>query len=140
MIFLIGCVYGELTFHPIQAILDDDVAGMIGRFVEGVQVTPETLALELIGQVGPIPGFYLDKQHTRDWWMKEQFLPKAADRLTYPEWLQGGKKDCIQYAKERMEEILSSHRISIPLTSEQDKTISRILEDARDFYGGKGLL
>ncbi|MCK4900778.1 MAG: trimethylamine methyltransferase family protein, partial [Anaerolineales bacterium] len=55
-----GCVYGELAFHPIQAILDDDVAGMIGRFIEGVQVTPETLALDLIGQVGPIPGFYLD--------------------------------------------------------------------------------
>ncbi len=140
MIFLTGCVYGELTFHPIQAILDDDVAGMIGRFIEGVQVTPETLALELIGQVGPIPGFYLDKQHTRDWWMKEQFLPKAADTLTYPEWLQSGKKDCIQYAEERKEEILSSHRISIALTDEQDNAISRILEEARDFYGGKGLI
>ena len=140
MIFLFGCVYGELTFHPIQAILDDDVAGMIGRFIEGVQVTTETLALDLIGQVGPIPGYYLDKKHTRDWWMKEQFIPKAADRLTLPEWLQEGKKDCVQYAQERMEEILSSHQISIPLTDEQDKTVTRILDEAHKFYSGKDLL
>jgi trimethylamine--corrinoid protein Co-methyltransferase len=135
-----GCVYGELTFHPIQAILDDDAAGMIGRFVEGVQVTPDTLALDLIGQVGSIPGFYLDKQHTRDWWMKEQFLPNAADTLTYPEWLQSGKKDCLSYAKERMGEILSTHTVSIPLSEEQDNKIEAILSEARDYYQGKGLL
>jgi trimethylamine--corrinoid protein Co-methyltransferase len=135
-----GCVYGELTFHPIQAILDDDVAGMIGRFLEGVQVTPESLALELIGQVGPIPGFYLDKQHTRDWWKKEHFLPKAADTQTYPGWLQSGKKDCLSFAKERMEEILSTHSVSIPLSEEQDNKIEAVLSEARDYYRSKDLL
>ena len=30
-------VYGETTAHPVQAILDDDIAHMIGRFVEGVE-------------------------------------------------------------------------------------------------------
>jgi trimethylamine--corrinoid protein Co-methyltransferase len=135
-----GGIYGELTFHPIQAILDDDVAGMIGRFIEGVEVTTETLALDLIGQVGPIPGYYLDKQHTRDWWMKEQFLPKAADRLTLPEWLQEGKKDCLSYAKERMEEILSTHTVSIPLSEEQDVRIDAILSEARDYYQRKDLI
>jgi hypothetical protein len=39
-----------------------------------------------------------------------------------------------------MDEILASHQISIPLTDEQNKVISRILKEAREFYGGKGLL
>jgi hypothetical protein len=30
-----GGVYGEIAFHPAQAVLDDDTAGMVGRFLEG---------------------------------------------------------------------------------------------------------
>jgi len=65
-----GGIYGELSWHPFQAIIDDDVAGMIGRFLEGVKVNDETLAIDLIEEVGPIPGFYLNKEHTRKWWKK----------------------------------------------------------------------
>lgn len=59
IIMLYGGVSSELTFHPLQAILDDDIAGMIGRFIEGIEVNDETLAIDLINDVGPIPGFYL---------------------------------------------------------------------------------
>jgi len=85
IIHVYGGMYGELAHHPIQSILDDDVAGMIGRFIEGIEVNDETMAVDLIEEVGPIPGFYLNKEHTRKWWRKEQYVPKAADRLTYPE-------------------------------------------------------
>ena len=58
----------------VTAIIDDEMVGAIGRLLEGVQVNEETLALDLIEQVGPIPGEYLSKKHTRDWWQKEQKL------------------------------------------------------------------
>ncbi len=134
-----GCVYGQLAWHPVQAILDDDIAGMAGRFVEGAAVSSDTLAVELIKVVGPIPGMYLDKEHTRKWWRKEQFLPKTADRLTYPEWLEKGGKSTLDYAKDRMEEILATHKPA-PLTSKQDGEIERILAKARDYYKTKGVL
>jgi trimethylamine--corrinoid protein Co-methyltransferase len=75
----------ELTYHPVQSILDDDIAGMVGRFAEGVEVSEETMALGLIEKVGPSPGHYLDKEHTIKWWRKEQFIPKAADSTGYAE-------------------------------------------------------
>jgi len=134
-----GALHGELTWSPILAILDDDMAGMIGRFIQGVEVDDETLALDLINQVGPIPGNYLNTAHTRQWWKKEQFVPKAADRLTYPEWMKTGKRDCIDYAKQRMEEILATHK-PIPLTSSQEEEIERILNKAREYYRKKGLI
>ena len=140
MVLLHGCICGELTFHPIQAILDDDLAGMIGRFVEGIEISNETLALELIEQIGPIPGHFLDQEHTRKWWKREQFLPKAADRLTYPEWAQAGKRDCIDYAQERMAHILASHKVSLPLSEQQDQGLERILGEARDHYRRAGLI
>ncbi|MEA1964071.1 MAG: trimethylamine methyltransferase family protein [Candidatus Aerophobetes bacterium] len=139
LVGLHGEIYGELSYHPIQSILDEDIAGMIGRFVEGVEVNDETLAVDLIGEVGPIPGFYLNKEHTRKWWKKEQFVPKAADRLTYPEWMEKGKKSCLDYAKERMDEILSTHK-PIPLAEDQDKEIERILKEARKYYKEKGMM
>jgi len=132
-----GCVYGELSFHPIQLILDDDVVGMIGRFLEGVEVSDETLAIDLINEVGPIPGTYLTKEHTRKWWKKEQFVPKAADSLTYPEWMEENKKDCIEYAKKRMKEIIETYKPK-PLSDNDEDAIENILEEARRYYRERG--
>jgi trimethylamine--corrinoid protein Co-methyltransferase len=134
IVWIHGTVYGELTAHPLQAVLDDDIAGMIGRFLEGVDVNQETLAIELIGKVGPIPGFYLDKEHTRKWWKHEQYMPQAADMLNLAEWKKTGKRTALDYAKERMKDILESHMISIPLSEDQDEEIEHILADARKFY------
>ena len=134
-----GSIYGELTLHPIQAILDDDVANMIGRFVEGVAVSNETLAVNLIDEVGPIPGMYLDKEHTRKWWKVEQVIPRSADTLSISEWMKNGKKSAIDYAKERMQNILSTHKPAA-LTTKQEADIERILKEAREYYRNKGLI
>lgn len=128
-----GGIFGELTYHPVVSILDDDISGIIGRTLTGTNVNDETLALELIKQVGPIPGHYLNKDHTRTLWKKEFFVPKVADRTSYSEWIQKGKKDALQKAKERLKEILDTHR-PIELPKDQDKEIDRILEKARDWY------
>jgi trimethylamine---corrinoid protein Co-methyltransferase len=131
-----GGLSGELTAHPIQAILDDDVAGMIGRFIEGIEVNDETIATDLIKEVGPIPGHFLSKEHTRKWWKKEQYSTSVADRLTYPEWIKSGKKTAIDYAKVKYDEILKTHKPD-PLTDKQDKEIEDILEEIRQHYKGK---
>ena len=134
-----GDVSSELTFHPVQAILDNDIAGMIGRLLEGVEISDETMAVDLINHVGPIPGMYLDKRHTRNWWKKEQHIPLVADRLSYREWRQKGKKSALEYAKEKMNEILATHQPT-PLPEDKDREITRILMDARKYYREGGLM
>ena len=126
-------VSSEMTAHPVQAILDNDIAGMIGRFIEGEEVNDETIALDLIDQVGPIPGHYLAKPHTRRWWRREQYVPYAADRLTYTEWLEHGKKSALDHARERIDEILAHHHPK-PLTDGQQADIERILDEAILYY------
>jgi trimethylamine:corrinoid methyltransferase-like protein len=64
-------------------------------------------------------------------------LPKSSDRLTYPEWVESGKKDALKYAKERMEKILNEHKI-ISLTQDQEQTIEDILKEARKYYKKNG--
>jgi trimethylamine--corrinoid protein Co-methyltransferase len=130
---------GELTYHPVLSVLDDDVAGWIGRFLQGVTVVDETLAIDLINQIGPIPGHYLSTAHTREWWQKEQYLPKAADLEAYPVWIKSGKRDALELAKERVAEILENHRPT-PLTAEQETTVEDIMNEARNYYRDKGFI
>ncbi|GAH65259.1 unnamed protein product, partial [marine sediment metagenome] len=50
------------------------------------------------------------------------------------------KKSCLDYAKERMGEILATHKVSLPLTPSQEEEIERILNEARQYYRKKGLI
>ena len=136
-VHLHGAIHAELTFHPVQAIVDDDVAGMIGRFLKGVQIDDETLAINLIDQVGSIPGHYLGQAHTRQWWKSEQFMPAVADRTPLNDEWAKEKNDIVTNARKHCDHILKTHE-PLALSAEADKDISRILKDARKFYTKMG--
>jgi len=139
IIYLHSSIYDEMTAHPVQAILDDDIANMIGRFVKGVEVSKDSLAVDLINKVGPIPGQFLGTSHTRQWWRKEQYIPKSGNRMPYLEWINSGKKNNIDSAQEIMESIISEHKVE-QLTPEQEKEVEEILKEARQHYRKKGLI
>jgi trimethylamine--corrinoid protein Co-methyltransferase len=131
-----GTVYGELTAHPVQAIMDDEIAGSIGHILGGIEINDETLALDLIEEVGHL-GMYLDKAHTRKWWRKSQYSNDVADDSNLYDWLQSGKRTIVEYAKDKMEEILNTHKVSVPLSDKQEEDIQNILMEARRFYKDK---
>jgi trimethylamine--corrinoid protein Co-methyltransferase len=134
----VGGLTGELSYHPALSVLDDDLIGMLERFVRGVQVDHDALAVDLIENTGPIPGFYLNTAHTRKWWKGEGFIPLAADLLTYGEWLEGERRVSLQIAEERADKLIKNYQPSLP--AEQDVELDRILEDARRHYQAKGLI
>jgi len=139
IVSLHGGIFAELTYHPIQSILDDDIAGMIGRFVESVEVSKETMALDLIERIGTAPGQYLDTRHTLNWWNSERNTPKSTVNELLEDWLPDGKKVALDHAKGRLEKILDSYR-PLPLTNEQEIEIDKILQEARRYYKHKGML
>jgi len=136
---LLGGMTGELSANPVKAIIDHDITGMIGRFLRGIEVTDETLAVDLINEVGPIPGEFLSTTHTREWWKKEQFIPMVTDRLPFPEWAKGGKREIIERANEKMEQILSEHQFDA-LSENQEDAVEGILKDARQWYRKNGMI
>ncbi len=127
----------ELFYSTVLSIMDDDIAGWVGHFLEGAQVNRDTLALDVIDQVGPLPGEFLGTAHTREWYRKEHYWPKVASLESYSTWMQTGKKDMVTLAKERMAQILATHK-PMPLTASQDQAITDILKEARTFYLKKG--
>ena len=59
--------------------------------------------------------------------------------MSYPEWMERGEKSTLDYAKDRVEDILATHQPK-PLTASQDEGIERILKEAREYYQKKGLI
>jgi trimethylamine--corrinoid protein Co-methyltransferase len=129
----------QLVTHPVKAILDDDIAGMAGRLLAGVEVSDETMAVDLINEVGPIPGMFLNQAHTRKWYKREQYVPSMADKYPYEQWKAEGGKNALAHAREKFEEILATHKPE-PLTDQQEQTIEDILKDARNYYRKRGMI
>jgi trimethylamine--corrinoid protein Co-methyltransferase len=134
-----GGTSAELVYHPVLSIMDDDIAGWIGRMLQGTRVEPETLAVDLINEVGPIPGHYLNTAHTREHWRDEHTFPKVADEEAYPVWIESGKKDTLTLARERLDHILANHQPE-PLTPHQEAAVEKMLNDARDHYRATGTI
>jgi len=139
MIAFLGSVSQELAWSPLQAVIDNDSANIIGRYIEGFEISSDTIATELIGEVGPSPGSYLGKKHTRENWKKEYYVPKVFDRLSYQDWERSGKASVIDKAKQRVDVILAAHKPK-PLSDDEERQIKRILDEARAYYRKKGLL
>lgn len=138
-ILLHGGVSSELAYHPLLSIIDDDLAAIVGKTAEGFIVNDESMAMELIKEVGPMPGTFMNKAHTRTFWRRENYVPKTFDLLTHAEWMNSGKKSALVYARECREEILANHKI-IPLADQQEEDVQRILNDARTYYQKRGML
>lgn len=124
-----GRFYRELLWDYGQFVIDNDVCGMVGRFLDGIQVDEESLALDLIAEVGTLPGHYLNKEHTRRLWRRDRYMPSIGDRSTYTEWVRAGSKDIVRRARERAREIIETHRPT-PLPDNVEKELQQILARA----------
>jgi trimethylamine--corrinoid protein Co-methyltransferase len=123
-----GALEAEKAWSPVQLVIDSEINGMVGRILDGITVTEETLAVDVITEVGP-SGNFLRTGHTQRMWRQEQFLPKLADRLGYATWKTQGSRDITERARERALEIVRTHQVP-PLPEEQDRELSRIVKAA----------
>jgi len=123
----------ELGFSNVLQVLDDDIAGSIGRFVSGAVVDDDTLGLELILNMGTSPTSFLNHEHTRRHWAAGRFVPLVADWSSHEEWVRRGKPDVVTAAREKVEEILATHRPAA-LDPVSARAIEDILSEAREYY------
>jgi trimethylamine--corrinoid protein Co-methyltransferase len=124
-----GGLEAERLWSPVQAVIDNELNAMVGRILEGMRVTDETLAIDLMDEVGPVPGNYLKTHHTRRLWKEEQFLPRLSDRLSFESWAQQGSRDVAARARDLAKEIIATHEVP-PLPDEQDRELTSIVQAA----------
>lgn len=85
----------------------DEFIGMIRTIMAGVAVTPETLALDVIAQVGS-GASYLDAQHTAHHF-RENWFPTLMSRQNYEQWAAAGSLSMGDKANELVRRTLREH-------------------------------
>lgn len=115
-----------ITFDLAQLVLDDEVAGMIKRTVNGIEVNDKTLSLDTIKEVGPFKD-YLAHKTTFDH-MRLTTSPKLMNRQMRPRWETAGGKDAYQRARDEVHHILKTY--------EPPKLSDEVLKKVRDIVDG----
>jgi trimethylamine--corrinoid protein Co-methyltransferase len=110
-----------------KSVIDNDIAGIVSRILQGITVSDDTLATDVISAVGP-GGHFLAQEHTRRLFEKEQFIPKISDRTSPESWVKAGAKDIRMVARERVQQILKGHQPA-PLDKTMKEELLKIIKD-----------
>ena len=119
----LGLLEGCTLLYPEAVILDTDIYHRVRIALAGLDTGPEAMALDVIKAVGP-RGHFLRQRHTRTHLRRRQFSDLVAQ--PHPD---GGYRDPIEVAREKVDWILENHRPE-PLERSQQAELERILKVA----------
>jgi trimethylamine--corrinoid protein Co-methyltransferase len=123
MLLGVGLLHGSRIWSYAQMLMDCEIFSIIHKMMQGIIVDDETLALDVIKNVGP-GGNFLSQKHTLKH-MREIFLPQYMDRRPYNEWEQKGD-DGRDWALDKAKNILSNHQPE-PLESALSIELKKII-------------
>ncbi|MFX0076958.1 MAG: trimethylamine methyltransferase family protein [Candidatus Hermodarchaeota archaeon] len=126
-------------------VIDDDLAGMVKRAIEGITVNDDTIGLDVIKKVATsdVKGVnFLAESHTRKHMKSELYMPRLANRARRSTWLKKGGMDIVQMAREKVDQILKEHHpneldstMEVQLKEYMKKVRERTFDDYRKAEG-----
>lgn len=115
-----------------KLVIDNEICGLILRLLEGVNYSTESLAADLISDVGP-GGDYLTSPHTLKWFKKDTHYPnKIIDRQDRDAWEKAGKTTLFERAQEKVKTILAAE--SEVLSGERKEALDGVVAELMDKY------
>ena len=118
-----------LGFCLESLIIGDDLLGQAMRCVRGIEVTDDSVSLDVIKRTClEGPGHFLGSDQTLSLMQTEYIYPSLADRSSPKEWVELGKPNLVQKAIEKKENILNN------ATKKIDPTIDKKLRSAFNIH------
>lgn len=121
---------GGRVFSPVATLLDTELFDLIRRIPLGFEVDEETLALDVIEEVGP-GGHFLGEQHTLRH-MREAWMSRFMDKNAWEVWEEKGRSGPPDHAAEHARELLASHEPTPPPPAAEERIREVIAEHERD--------
>jgi len=110
-------------------VILNEVIDQVRRLYRGIPVNDDTLALDVIREVGS-DGNFLVHRHTLEHLQSTQWRPKLINRKGYEKWEASGRTSLLQRAQQKLQQILQEHR---PIPIPADK--ARIIQKRVDQFG-----
>ncbi|MEW6239371.1 MAG: trimethylamine methyltransferase family protein [Chloroflexota bacterium] len=124
-----GAVESDQLLVLEQIVVDNEIAHICERVVQGVDSGPEKSLAEDIVQVGP-GGNFLKRRSTRQLARSgETYLPSLLDRHTLDQWEELGRPGMYTNARQKVEEILAAP-VEDPLPEDVVSKLDEILARA----------
>ncbi|CAA7603417.1 trimethylamine-corrinoid protein Co-methyltransferase [Acididesulfobacillus acetoxydans] len=134
LIYGAGMLELGITFDYAQMLMDNEMARMVKQAVRGIRVSDETLAVDVVKEVGTA-GNFISQDHTFTH-MRTQSQSKLIDRRMRENWLAEGGKDFTERAYAEAISILENHRPE-PLPDKVVAQLRAIVEETEVEYGIK---
>jgi len=106
----------------------NDIIGSVKRMLNNIEVSEETLAIDLIDKVGP-GGTFLNTRHTVDQFRERVWAPDIMERDSYDGWMDRGSKSIKEKATEKVKGILKNKKPNV-LDEDKVKEINEIVDKA----------
>ena len=120
----VGYLESGLTGSPEMMVLTDEIISMTARFMAGVRLDEEMLAVDVIDEVGP-GGEFLSHEHTMAHW-RELWLPRLFDRRQLERWEEEGSRPIDDRLREMAVTLMDEHQVP-PVPPAADAAIDEIL-------------
>jgi len=124
----LGYLESGLTFSFVQLVLCDEIVSWINAFAREYEVNEETLAVDVIAEVGP-DGDFLNTDHTLSHY-RERWYPTFFERGNYEMWASKGGKSFAARAGEEIDSILAKHQPEVLPVDVRDR-LRQIVQSAR---------
>jgi len=122
-----GNMESGLTTSYEMIVLTDELVAMTEHLMKGIEVSPDTLMVEELDEVGP-GGQFLDSRQTvkrfREFW-----FPGLLDRRMRPQWLEAGGTTLGQRLNAKVREIIREQRVK-PLEAGKKRGVQEVLARA----------
>jgi trimethylamine--corrinoid protein Co-methyltransferase len=105
----VGYLESGLLGSLDMLVFSNEAISLAKRLMRGIDVQPETLAVGVLGEVGP-GGNFFDHSHTVEHFRREIWIPELLDRNNLQAWEQAGAKDAGERVRERVQAILAGHK------------------------------
>jgi trimethylamine--corrinoid protein Co-methyltransferase len=123
----IGYLESGLTASPEMVVICDEIISWLKAYMKRLEISEETLALDLIHEHG-LSGDFLGTEHTLRH-VREDWQPRLVDRHNYDQWSERGATSMRERARARIDEILGAEPQHI-LPPDVEKRIRTITERA----------
>jgi len=114
-----------MTCSHEQLVMDEEISAMACHIQRGIAVSPDTIARDLIKEVGP-GGNYLMTEHTLERLHSDEFLwPRVSVRGPRATWEAAGSPDTYRLAQARAREL--GKTAERPLDAKRDAAMAAVL-------------
>jgi trimethylamine--corrinoid protein Co-methyltransferase len=123
----VGYIESGMTASYQQLVTMNEVAALVKRFMRGLDINSESIALDVIHEVGP-GGQYLSHEHTFQNF-RQNWVPELFNRTSNEEWKSEGSLTLGDVATQKVQKILQEHPAP-PISEELSKELDKVIKKA----------